>query len=291
MSALLYSSLSDERVSPLSLSNRGFAYGDGIFETIRVVDEKVPLLDYHRARFLRGVEVLALGAAVDMLNAFDQYLESAVQQLQLQGHQNGLVKLVATRREGGRGYAPVSPSTADIYIQVFELPHYQETYYHEGIELGLCVHRLSQQPLLAGIKHLNRLDQVMGARELGDTPEGLMLDQQNNVIEGTKSNLLAIIDGQIVTPELSSCGIRGTLLSALLAGDSLDDIAGEGKGVQERKLSIDDLHQAEALLMINSVFGVWPVKTFQQSSYQMSAQVRALMAAIKVRFGFSYETV
>ncbi|KZZ62867.1 hypothetical protein A3762_01960 [Oleiphilus sp. HI0125] len=287
MGALLYSSLEEESTSPLSLSNRGLAYGDGIFETIRVVQAKVPLLDYHRARFLRGVEVLSLGSSLELLETFDDQLENAVRQLQLHGHENGLVKLIATRKEGGRGYAPIEPSSVDLFIQVFELPHYQESYYSSGIELALCSHRLSEQPMLAGIKHLNRLDQVMGARELNGAPEGVMLDQKNHVIEGTKSNLIALIDGTFYTPELSVCGIRGTLLSALLAGE-LEEFDGSF-AIQERQMTLDDLHQADALLMINSVFGVWPVSQFQQSKYAPSTQVNKMMSAVKQRFGFDYE--
>ena len=283
MSALLYSSLNEENAPALSLSNRGLAYGDGIFETIRVVDGKVPLLDYHRARFLRGVDVLSLGDTLDLLSSFDQSLESAVQQLQLQGHQSGLVKLLAVRSEGGRGYAPADPAHAEIYIQVFESPHYLEAFYQQGIHLVLCAHRLSEQPMLAGIKHLNRIDQVLGARELGDAPEGLMLDQRGNVVEGTKSNLLVLSGEEIFTPELDLCGIRGTLLGALLAGEV------DGLQVQEKKLSVDDLHNADGLIMINSVFGAWPVNAFQDANYVISDRVKTLMNTIKKRFGFSYE--
>jgi len=283
VSALLYTSLSEEGVSALSLSNRGFAYGDGIFETIRVVDASVPLLDYHRARFLRGAEALKLGDALALLALFDQSLENAVLQLQLKGHQSGLVKLIAVRSEGGRGYAPAPSAHLDIFTQVFELPHYLESYYQQGIELGLCNYRLSEQPMLAGIKHLNRIDQVMGARELAGEPEGLMLDQRGNVIEGTKSNLLVLRNGEVFTPELDLCGIRGTLLSALLAGEV------SGCSIQERKIRLEDLHQADGLLMINSVFGVWPVRLFQGASFTRIERTAVLMEAIKQRFGFNYE--
>ena len=219
MSASLFSSLDEDGISPLSLSNRALSYGDGIFETIRVVDGMVPLLDYHRARFLRGIEALDLGSSLEMLNQFDQALERAVQRLQILEHQSGLVKLFAIRREGGRGYAPAQPCVTDIHLQAFDLPHYQAEFYSAGIHLKLCDHRLSEQPVLAGIKHLNRLDQVLAAKELGDAPEGLMLDQHNHVVEGTKSNLIVLSGGKLFTPEIVSCGIRGTLLSALLAGE------------------------------------------------------------------------
>ena len=110
-----------------------------------------------------------------------------------------------------------------------------------------------------------------------------MLDQRGNVVEGTKSNLLVLSGEEIFTPELDLCGIRGTLLSALLAGEV------DGLQVQEKKLNVDDLHNADGLLMINSVFGAWPVNAFQDSNYVISDRVKILMNTIKKRFGFSYE--
>ena len=284
MTALLFSSLDEGDTPALSLSNRALSYGDGIFETVRVVDSSVPLLDYHRARFLRGVETLALGSALDMLQKFDQALEQAIQQLQLIEHSTSLLKIFAIRREGGRGYAPANPSLADIYVQAFELPHYQDGFYSEGIELRLCSYRMSEQPVLAGIKHLNRLDQVMAARELGDCPEGIVLDQHGFVVEGTKSNLIVFAGKSIFTPEIRACGVRGTLLSAMLAGE-IDAIE-----LCEKRLGIEDLHKADGLAMINSVFGVWPVKKFCEKEYAIPVACRELMVAVKTRFGFGYET-
>lgn len=283
MSALLFSSLDEDGISPLNLSNRALSYGDGIFETIRIVDGMVPLLDYHRARFLRGVEALALGSSLEMLKQFDQELERAVQSLQIIGHQSGLVKLFAIRREGGRGYAPAQPCITDIYLQAFELPNYQAEFYRTGIHLKLCHHRLSEQPALAGIKHLNRLDQVLAARELGDSQEGVMLDQQDHAVEGTKSNLLVFSGGKLFTPEIVSCGIRGTLLSALLAGEL------EAFQLHEKPITMEDIYAADSLAMINSVFGIWPVARFEQAEYLIEPQCRELMSAVKDRFGFSYE--
>lgn len=283
MTALLFSSLEEGEVPALTLSNRALSYGDGIFETVRVVDGAAPLLDYHRARFLRGVETLALGSALDMLQKFDQALEQALQKLQLLEHPTALLKMFAIRREGGRGYAPARPSLTDIYVQAFELPHYQDGFYSEGIDLKLCEYRLGAQPALAGIKHLNRLDQVMAARELDGCPEGLVLAQDGLVVEGTKSNLVVFADQTILTPEITDCGVRGTLLSALLAGElgAID--------LHEKKLVIDDLYKADGLAMINSVFGVWPVKKFDGKDYRIPQSCREFMSAVKQRFGFGYE--
>jgi len=284
MSALIFSSLENENVPPISLANRGLAYGDGIFETLRVVDGKIPLIDYHRARFVRGVEVLGLGNVSEMLSIFDCELEQTVNRLIALGRDTALIKVFAVRKEGGRGYAPVDNPVSDVFVQAFELPHYPSDYYQLGISLKLCEFRLGQQPALAGIKHLNRLEQVMASRELGESPEGIVLDQNGCVVEGTKSNLLVFKGDQILTPEITSCGVRGTLVSALLAGEVPDF------KLVTSTITVDELRHADSLAMVNSVFGLWPVASFDGSQYTVSNVCRALQSGIAQRFGFVYES-
>lgn len=283
MSALLFSSLDDECASPITLSNRALSYGDGVFEALRVIDQAVPLIDYHRARFLRGVEVLKLGSAVDLLRLFDEALEQALVKLASLDHQDGLVKVFGIRAAGGRGYAPATPCYAEVYFQVYESPHYPSNYAQTGIEVACCAHRLSEQPALAGIKHLNRLDQVMASMELGELPEGLVCDQSGRVIEGTKSNVLMFVGDEIVTPCLSRSGVRGTMLSALLAGELL------GYSVTEGDIAFEQLMNADSVAMVNSVFGLWPVIRIEDAEFKVSQKCRSLQSAMVERFGFVYE--
>lgn len=283
MSALLFSSLDDECASPITLSNRALSYGDGVFETLRVIDQTVPLVDYHRARFMRGVEVLKLGSATDLLRLFDEALEQALVKLALLDHQDGLIKVFGIRSAGGRGYAPTTPCFSQVYFQVFESPHYPSSYAKTGIELAHCAYRLSEQPALAGIKHLNRLDQVLASMELGPLPEGLMCDQAGRVIEGTKSNVLVFMGDKIVTPDLSRAGVRGTMLSALLAGEL------PSFSIRQDDISFEQLMSADSIAMINSVFGLWPVIKVDGVTFEVSQMCRSLQTSIMKRFGFAYE--
>lgn len=247
--------------SAINIADRGLAYGDGVFETMRVVQGKIPLLDWHLKRFLRGVEVLGFGQSERLQTDFLKYLTIALDEIKNNAClETSLIKLIVTRGSNGRGYMPPIDPHCQFVVQVFDRPDYPLDYQQQGIVLKECEYRLAYQPQLAGIKHLNRLDQVLASQELLGLPEGLMLDYQDRVIEGTKSNLLVFQKGQVITPKLDNCGVQGVLRDALMAASA------EKKGalnsmIQERDISLTELEQSDGLAMINSVFGLWPVRT------------------------------
>jgi 4-amino-4-deoxychorismate lyase len=277
MTALLYSSLQDEQAMPLGLSNRGLCYGDGLFETIRVCDSIVPLVDYHRERFQSSCNVLGFDAT-SALQSFDATLGSALNKLAELEHSDALIKIFAIRSEGGRGYAPSPQSHPDFYFQVFESPSYPVDFSRHGVDVKLCTHRLSEQPVLAGIKHLNRLDQVLASRELNGMAEGLVLDAKGQVIEGTKSNLLVFTEDEILTPKIETCGVAGVLRAAILDSREVP--------VHEAHISLDDLNPAKGLALINSVFGLWPVRCFEGKTLPIAAACRSVQSYISEQFGF-----
>jgi 4-amino-4-deoxychorismate lyase len=136
---------------------------------------------------------------------------------------------------------------------------------------------LAAQPILAGIKHLNRLEQVL-ARAEWDTPavaEGLMLDQRGRVISGTQSNLFMIKGNQLLTPRLSEAGIAGVIRGLVLESAQRFSLQ-----PQLTELSVDDLKQADALFMTNSIMGFCPVARFEQTVYQLNNIPAELMMFI-----------
>ncbi|MDZ7686548.1 MAG: aminotransferase class IV [Gammaproteobacteria bacterium] len=119
----------------------------------------------------------------------------------------------------------------------------------DGIAVRVCLTRLAINPRVAGIKHLNRLEQVLASAELGDAVEGLMLDIDGNVVEGTRSNLFASLAGQWATPLVDRCGVAGVMREYLI----------DRTGADEVRLSINGLRAATELFVCNSVFGIYPV--------------------------------
>jgi 4-amino-4-deoxychorismate lyase len=254
----------------VNLQNRGLAYGDGLFETIAVRGGRPSLLSRHLDRLARGCQRLAIQA--DLALVEDELLRFA-QQLG-----EGVAKLVLTRGDSQRGYAPVSGVQARRLLQGSPLPTYPAENAEVGVRLFPCQTRLAQQPLLAGLKHLNRLEQVLARAEWQDSAyaEGLMRDTQGHLIEGVYSNLFLVRDGALLTADLSRCGVAGVMREALLAqAPSL------GVAVQVRDLSFDDLQQSEEVFVCNSVYGIWPVREFNVLNWSVGPLTRKLQAVAR----------
>lgn len=249
--------------SELSVRDRGLAYGDGLFETIRVAAGRAGLLDRHLQRLARGAEVLQIPLDVPLLRA---ELEAAAVE---QG--DGLLKLIVTRGEAGRGYAMPEPAQPTRILYFSPLPDYPAAHAQQGIRLYPCVTRMGHQPLLAGIKHLNRLEQVLARSEWqdGHYAEGLVRDLQGDPVEGTMSNLFLRLDGQWLTPALDRCGVRGVMRDYLV-----EQLSAAGELVVERRLSFNELLSSEEIFCCNSVFGVWPVIELAAHRWAIGAHTR-----------------
>ncbi len=228
--------------------NRGMAYGDGLFETLPVFRGTPLWLEEHLARLQR--DALRLSMDVD-----EAALRAEVMALLRDAPQYALLKIVLTRGAAGRGYAP-STRSCDRLLQLFPMAGPEQGLWRDGVRLMLCQQRLARQPALAGIKHLNRLEQVLAAGELRDrgVAEGLMLDESGLVIEGTRSNVFLVKNARLVTPALKECGVAGIMRAKIL------EAAGElGLPIHIGAVQLADLQQADEAFVCNSVFGIWPV--------------------------------
>lgn len=233
--------------SHLSVQDRGLAYGDGLFETIRVTRGVATLRDYHLRRLVRGAQRLRIALDVALVA---QEVDAFAAQMDA-----GVLKLIITRGESQRGYAIPELQQITRILQAAPTPSYPQQHAQQGIILYPCATRLGQQPLLAGLKHLNRLEQVLARSEWQDAAyaEGLMCDLAGNPIEGTMSNIFMYIDGCWVTPALDQCGVAGVMRDFLM-----DELARE-QPLSVRPLSSNELLSADEVFCCNSVFGVWPV--------------------------------
>jgi 4-amino-4-deoxychorismate lyase len=233
------------------LQDRGLAYGDGLFETIRVENGQPVLFQEHLQRLYEGCRSLGIPP---QLAHWVAELNRKSAQLQF-----GILKLIVTRGCGGRGYRPSQqPQTRSIFS---EFPPMDYSLAQKGIKAQICKIRLAQQPVLAGIKHLNRLEQVLASQELLEgIHEGFMFDTQGNLIEGTRSNVFVAINGKLYTPSLDQCGIAGVLRAELIRFFSRDN--SKYSPVSICQLSQEHLIEADEIFFCNSVAGVWPVLEF-----------------------------
>lgn len=228
----------------LSLQDRGLNYGHGLFETMRLSAGQLPLWTYHRQRLGIGADKLSISLDSTRLEA---YLQQALEAFPA----DGMVKLLLTAGLGPRGYRHQNPSSS-YALQYFPLPRVTEL---KAVRLQRCQYALPHNAQLAGIKHLNRLDQVLAAAELKDGFDGLLLDVEGKVVEALSSNIF-LFDGQNwLTPELDLCGVAGVMRRLLCE----EIIPGLGQQVAIGPIEMDSLINAQEVFLCNAVRGIQPV--------------------------------
>ncbi len=238
-----------EQLDTIASDDRSLRYGDGLFETIRVLAGKPVLMEQHWARLSVGCERLGLPDEAVWRSHASSFLV---------GRQNGIMRLQVSAGSGGRGYARPSICQPVLILHWFDEPMPPCTWSQQGICMTDTSLRLAEQPALAGIKHSNRLEQVLLRQELGARPEcqeAVVYDQSGRVIEGVFSNLFFVRDDQLHTPALGRCGVRGVLRDALL-----NACAERGITVVVGDFTRTDLLSADAIFFVNSVNGLWPVR-------------------------------
>ncbi|OOG55823.1 aminodeoxychorismate lyase [Rhodanobacter sp. B05] len=258
----------------LSVLDRGFGYGDGLFESIRLVDGRAPLWPRHMQRLADGCSRLQIPAPdpVQLWNESQRVSAGIVQ---------AVVRVTVTRGIGERGYAlPASPQPSRV-VAAFMAPTVSDDVYAHGLHMRVCELRLAEQPLLAGIKHLNRLEQVLARAEWSDPAiaEGLLRDSHDRVISATMANLFAVIDGVLLTPALDRCGVAGVARAEVLAIHPTARVT---------ELSLQALSTASEIFLSSSVRGILPVQSLDQWNYVPGAVTRQLQQHWR-NLGFSME--
>ena len=253
--------------SGVPVSDRGLNYGDGLFETVRIHAGEAPLLSRHLQRLRAGCRRLGLAYPGDAI------LEADVRALLSDGPAEGVLRLVLTRGDGGRGYTPPSHGRSRRILSCHPLPASPG----EGLRVGVCSTRLGRSPALAGLKHLGRLEQVLAAAEIARQgwDEGLMLDEDGHVVEGSRHNLFYLRDGRLLTPPLTGAGVAGVMRALLL-----ELIAEQGLPGGEAPLRYHELDEIESMFLCNAVVGVLPVTMLAGRTMAPAAQLARLRAAL-----------
>ena len=252
------------------LKDRGLAYGDGLFETIAVKAGQPVLLERHLQRLQEGCRRLAFAADHTLIRSEMLAYAAALG--------DGVLKLILTRGDSLRGYGFNPGAPVRRILQGSAPASYPHAHGADGIRLFPCATRLAEQPLLAGIKHLNRLEQVIARAEWQDAEhaEGLMLDMSGRVIEGVFSNLFLVRNGLLRTADLRRCGVAGVMRAEILAqAQSL------GIPVAVADISLEQLQQADEVFVCNSVYGIWPVRGYAAMSWPVGPLTRKLQGIVR----------
>ena len=267
-------SSSGEPLEVVPIDDRALHYGDGVFETVAIRGGQPRLWSLHVERLQNGCSRLG----IDVPGGAD-LRRDLMRALQVSGldTQYALVKIIVSAGSGPRAYRRPEKFEPRIYIGVFEAAHPATAGKHDGVRTIRCKTSIAVQPALAGIKSLNRLEQVLARNEWQDCGvfEGIMCAADRQVICGTMSNVFVIHQQSVTTPILDRCGVAGVMRRHVL-----EVLADNGITVREAALGWDELMSADEVFLTNSQFGVMPVRACGEHEWPVGAATRTVMCLI-----------
>ncbi len=249
----------------VATTNRGLNYADGLFETLVVHHGRPRRWQAHMDRLGSGCERLGLPMPSQAVLLREVQTVSA-------GLPDAVVKIVLSRDGQGRGYMPPENSTCVRIVSAHAYPDGIIETARTGVKARICALRLAIQPALGGIKHLNRLEQVLASAELRDTgvAEGILLDQEDHVISAIAANIVLVIENRLFTPRLERCGVRGVVRGQILSGFEAR--------CEQRRIMVDMLQEADEVFICNSVRGVVPLTAIGDQEYAIGPLTREVQS-------------
>jgi 4-amino-4-deoxychorismate lyase len=248
----------------ISANDRGLQYGDGLFETMAVFNGLPRFWQLHMDRLAVGCEAIGLQPTPQNILLREVQTVSA-------GRQSCVVKIIITRGESRRGYAPPASAKPCRIVSAHPLPDGIGQDAMAGIRARICSLRLGIQPALAGIKHLNRLEQVLARSEWTDPTirEGILLDSEDHVISGITGNIFIVGNGgRVLTPRMDRCGVRGVMRAAILHAFK--------PRCEQRRITLDMLPESDEVFVCNSIRGIVPVTRIDHWEYEIGPVTREI---------------
>ncbi len=256
-----------KKQSKASIFNRNTQFGDGLFETCLVENKKLLFWSNHFERMKLGCDRLKISMIDETL-----WLSDIKKAFSLMKIDNCIVKLVLSRGESLRGYS-YKDNIRPIRITI--VSELKKNNQDKGFSLEFCNSGYNSNPKLAGIKHCNRLEQVI-ARAGIKVDDGIMLDENENVVSVTQGNIFCVQGNRLITPNLDKCGIEGTRRAVILK------IAVDlGFDINIKNLSVAELLRSDEVFISNSIQGVGPVNQIEDFVYSKHKITEIISEALK----------
>jgi 4-amino-4-deoxychorismate lyase len=258
-------------VNGVSPYDRGLHYGDGLFETLVCVKGRARFLSLHLDRLAKGCERLHI--SLGDIGSLRTEIQTAAAEAR-----EALIKVIVTRGEAiARGYGWAGTEVPSRLVFRYALPAEKTAAGREGIRAVVAKLRYGENPLLAGMKHLNRLEQVLARSEVSteDAAELLVFGSSGTLVSGTMSNVFLVNRGRLLTPKLDRCGVAGVMRRVILR-----EAAASGIAAEERELGDADLASADEIFVSNSRIGIWPIRTLEARDLGIGPITRRLQACL-----------
>jgi 4-amino-4-deoxychorismate lyase len=243
-----------QHISPF---DRAFQYGDGIFRTFVVENKKPRHWKYQYKKIIEDC------LAIKIKPPKEKELLSDIASL-FRNNKKAVGKFIISRGLSERGYKFNKDIVHNRFLIKTKMPSYPKAIFSSGVNLYVCKHRLNPS-ILSGVKHLNRLENVMARQEWKSDQyaDGILLDTDGNVIECISSNIFMRIGKVIYTPKIRDVGIKGVTRELTIKISSQ-----LGFKVKEAIFSLNKLLEADEVLITNSLFGVLQVKKIKNISWK-----------------------
>ncbi|MBH71848.1 MAG: aminodeoxychorismate lyase [Pelagibacteraceae bacterium] len=255
--------------SKINIKDRAVQYGDGVFETIAVKENLLEFWKDHYQRLKKGCKILKIKCPSELL------LKKEINKfLKKEKKKKFILKIIISRGEGGRGYCPPKNAIPTRILGSYNWPVYPEANYKKGVKIGICKLRISSQPYLSEIKHLNRLEQIIARSEwkTKNISESLMLDFNENIIEGTMSNIFGVKKNVFYTPIVKFSGVEGIMRKLILKL-----LKEKKKKYKIKKIKLNELLNFEEVFICNSIFGIWPVRQILKKKFHFGKKTKEII--------------
>ncbi|RBP84787.1 aminodeoxychorismate lyase [Marinomonas rhizomae] len=257
----------------VSVADRSLAYGDGVFETIRVFPRHFLQINDHLSRLYRGLSKLAMPFSLEQKSSLYNFLHSNVLPLI---DEESVVKIIVSRGEGGRGYLAPENCIHSVIIGILPAPNYQ-LHREKGVSLSISPVPVSSNRFLAGMKHLNRLENVIAKQFLSSADfEAIMMNGDGELVECIQSNLFWYKQGVLYTPSLELSGVQGTYRKAIIQNQY-------DYTVQVGHFLLSDLMSADEVFITNSLMGIVPVTGISGVSFPIGVHTRKLQILMQAK--------
>ena len=253
----------------IDVRDRSVQYGDGVFETIAVKEKSLKFWKEHYQRLNKGCKVLQIKCPPEI------FLKKEINKFLRKTKKEKLVlKIIISRGVGGRGYNPPRNTKPTRILGIYDWPNYPLKNFTKGIQMNICKTRISDQPTLSEIKHLNKLEQIIARLEWQSKAisESIMLDSNDNVIEGTMSNFFGVKENVFYTSTIKFAGIEG-----IMRGVILKLLKKNKKKYIIKKITLKEFLKFDEIFMCNSIFGIWPVIKISKKNFSFGKKTKEII--------------
>ena len=253
--------------TPISSSDRAFNYGDGVFTTLLVNEHKIELLPYHLSRLEHDAAAIKLDIDI---NTLESAIAEQVSQFSCIASETAspkyVLKVHLSGGQAGRGYARSEDSEALVRFSQHQYPSHYDSLADDGVTVICAQTRLAIQPLLAGVKHMNRLEQVLVKHEVDEAGanDAIVCDTQDSIIEASAGNLFFYLNDEWYTPSLKGSGVNGVVRQCLI-----DSLLNDNCALNVGQYDLSYLRKASAVVITNALMGVMPVKQIRMADFSL----------------------